>query len=61
MPIMVSKNSYNNCLKTMYGFRRFGIKLGLSTIKKILTGLGDPWLVGDAQRVLSSGTFGGGP
>ena len=26
----------------MYGFRRFGIKLGLSTIRKILTGLGDP-------------------
>ena len=42
MPVMVSKNSYENCLKTMYGFRRFGIKLGLSTIKKILTGLGDP-------------------
>ncbi len=26
----------------MYGFRRFGIKLGLSTIKKILSGLGNP-------------------
>ena len=42
IPIMVSKNSYDICLKTMYGFRRFGIKLGLSTIKKILAGLGDP-------------------
>ncbi len=42
MLVMVSKNSYQNCLKTMYGFRRFGIKLGLSTIKKILTGMGDP-------------------
>ena len=42
MPIMVSKISYEKCLKTMYGFRRFGIKLGLSTIRKILTGLGDP-------------------
>jgi len=42
MPIMVSKNSYENCLKIMYGFRRFGIKLGLSTIKKILAGLGNP-------------------
>jgi len=42
MPIMVSKNSYENCLKTVYGFRRFGIKLGLSTIRKILTDLGDP-------------------
>ena len=39
---MVSENSYENCLKTMYGFRRFGIKLGLSTIKKILAGLDDP-------------------
>ena len=39
---MVSKNSYDNCLKTMYGFRRFGIKLGLSTIKSILAGLGNP-------------------
>ena len=26
----------------MYGFRRFGIKLGLSTIRKILKGLGNP-------------------
>jgi len=42
MPIMVSKSSYKNCLKTLYSFRRFGIKLGLSTIKKILAGLGDP-------------------
>jgi dihydrofolate synthase/folylpolyglutamate synthase len=39
---MVSKNTYENCLKTLYGFQRFGIKLGLSTIKKILAGLGDP-------------------
>jgi len=39
---MASKNSYQSCLKTMYGFRRFGIKLGLSTIKKILAGLDDP-------------------
>ncbi|MGD9290925.1 MAG: folylpolyglutamate synthase/dihydrofolate synthase family protein [Desulfobacterales bacterium] len=42
MSMMVSKTSYDKCLKTMYGFRRFGIKLGLSTIRKILTGLGDP-------------------
>ncbi len=42
MPIMVSDNSYENCLKTLYGFRRFGIKLGLSTIKNILTSLGNP-------------------
>jgi dihydrofolate synthase/folylpolyglutamate synthase len=35
-------NSYQDCLKTMYGFRRFGIKLGLATIRKILKGLGNP-------------------
>ena len=39
---MASLTSYENCLKTMYGFRRFGIKLGLSTIRKILKGLGNP-------------------
>jgi len=39
---MVLESSYKNCLKTMYGFRRFGIKLGLSTIRKILKGLGNP-------------------
>jgi len=27
----------------------------------VIPGLGDPWLVGDAQAVLSSGTFGGQP
>ncbi len=40
--IMPQNYSYNNCLKTMYGLRRFGIKLGLSTIKNILKGLGNP-------------------
>ena len=39
---MVSENSYDSCLKAMYGLRRFGIKLGLSTIREILKGLGDP-------------------
>ena len=39
---MVSVNSYHSCLKNMYGLRRFGIKLGLSTIKEILSGLGNP-------------------
>ena len=42
MSMKVTKSSYDKCLKTMYGFRRFGIKMGLSTIKKILTGLGNP-------------------
>jgi len=39
---MVSQNSYDSCLKHMYALQRFGIKLGLSTIRKILKGLGDP-------------------
>jgi dihydrofolate synthase/folylpolyglutamate synthase len=39
---MVSGNSYQSCLKNMYSLRRFGIKMGLSTIRKILTGLGNP-------------------
>ena len=39
---MKRENSYQNCLKTMYGFRRFGIKLGLATIRKILKALGNP-------------------
>jgi len=34
--------TYSDCLKSMYGLRRFGIKLGLSTIQQILTGLGNP-------------------
>ncbi len=39
---MASDSSYHSCLKNMYGLRRFGIKLGLSTIKKMLSGLGNP-------------------
>ena len=39
---MASDNSYNSCLESMYGLRRFGIKMGLSTIKTILSGLGNP-------------------
>lgn len=39
---MAIKNPYKSCLKEMYAFRRFGIKLGLSTIKTILTGLQNP-------------------
>jgi dihydrofolate synthase/folylpolyglutamate synthase len=40
--LMVLKNSYDRCLKEMFGLRRFGIKLGLDTIADILHGLGDP-------------------
>lgn len=39
---MTPKDPYNDCLRTIYSLRRFGIKLGLSTIKNILKGLGDP-------------------
>jgi dihydrofolate synthase/folylpolyglutamate synthase len=38
----ISSNAYDDCLKAMYGLRRFGIKLGLTTIKKVLNGLGNP-------------------
>ncbi|MDL1984081.1 MAG: bifunctional folylpolyglutamate synthase/dihydrofolate synthase, partial [Deltaproteobacteria bacterium] len=39
---MDSKNHYNKCIQTMYGLKRFGIKLGLSTIKSMMHGLGNP-------------------
>jgi dihydrofolate synthase/folylpolyglutamate synthase len=39
---MTTKNSYDNCLNTIYNLRRYGIILGLSTIRKILQGLGNP-------------------
>ena len=39
---MKMKRDYDDCLETMYGLRRFGIKLGLSTIGGILNGLGNP-------------------
>ncbi len=35
-------DSYNLTLKSMYSLKRFGIKLGLSTIRKILKSLGNP-------------------
>jgi dihydrofolate synthase/folylpolyglutamate synthase len=39
---MASKDTYKDCLKTMYELRRFGIILGLETIESILDGLGNP-------------------
>lgn len=36
--------TYENCLTAMFSLRRFGIKLGLDTIGRILSGLGDPHL-----------------
>ncbi|MFZ0243231.1 MAG: folylpolyglutamate synthase/dihydrofolate synthase family protein [Desulfobacterales bacterium] len=35
-------DSYQDCLNEMYALRRFGIKLGLDTIGRMLAGLGDP-------------------
>jgi dihydrofolate synthase / folylpolyglutamate synthase len=35
-------DAYTACLDAMFGMRRFGIILGLSTIKNILKGLGNP-------------------
>ncbi len=39
MPAIVS---YQKCLDEMFNLRRFGIKLGLETIRQILFGLGNP-------------------
>ena len=39
---MTQIDSYNLTLKSMFGLRRFGIKLGLSTIRRILKGLRNP-------------------
>ncbi|MDX2448442.1 MAG: folylpolyglutamate synthase/dihydrofolate synthase family protein [Desulfobacterales bacterium] len=39
---MNAKKDYKNCLHAMYSLRRFGIKMGLSTIRRILEELGNP-------------------
>ncbi len=39
---MSEKDYYRRCLENMYGLRRFGIKLGLDTIRSILDGIGRP-------------------
>jgi len=39
---MGDKTIYETCLDRMYRLRRFGIKLGLDTIHRILEGLGSP-------------------
>ena len=36
------KESYKNCIEEMFSLRRFGIKLGLDTIRSMLDGLGNP-------------------
>ncbi|RPH51866.1 MAG: bifunctional folylpolyglutamate synthase/dihydrofolate synthase [Desulfobacteraceae bacterium] len=38
----MGNKAYKDCLDSMYGLRRFGIKLGLSTIRNILSALGNP-------------------
>jgi len=39
---MTSEDRYQSCLETMYGLRRFGIILGLETIRGILESLDNP-------------------
>lgn len=39
---MVSDNAYADCLKKMFGLRRFGIKMGLDIITGILDEVGNP-------------------
>ncbi len=36
------QDTYNACLQEMYGLRRFGIKLGLDTIRRILQAMQNP-------------------
>jgi len=40
--IMTKPYTYRQTLEEMFGLRRFGIKLGLGTIRSILDGLGNP-------------------
>jgi dihydrofolate synthase/folylpolyglutamate synthase len=39
---MPRNTAYAECLETMFALRRFGIKLGLATIRRMLSGLGNP-------------------
>ena len=55
---MKSEDRYQSCLHTMYSLRRFGIILGLSTIRGILAGLGDPQK--NFQTIHVAGTNGKG-
>lgn len=50
--------TYEDCLTAMYGLRRFGIKLGLETIRHILSQLGDPQL--NFRAIHIAGTNGKG-
>jgi len=55
---MPSKETYSSCLKTLYALRRFGIILGLDTIKSILNTLGNPQ--NDFNSIHVAGTNGKG-
>jgi dihydrofolate synthase/folylpolyglutamate synthase len=39
---MPRQETHTECLERMFALRRFGIKLGLSTIRRMLAGLGNP-------------------
>ena len=39
---MPRDTAYTECLETMFALRRFGIKLGLATIRRMLSGLDNP-------------------
>jgi len=39
---MLDRGEYEKCLREMFSLRRFGIKLGLETIRYLLTALGNP-------------------
>jgi dihydrofolate synthase/folylpolyglutamate synthase len=39
---MPHRQTHTDCLNTLFALRRFGIKLGLATMRRILTGLGNP-------------------
>ena len=39
---MPKKSSYKTTLDEMFALQRFGIKLGLATIRNILNGIGNP-------------------
>jgi dihydrofolate synthase / folylpolyglutamate synthase len=39
---MTTRPTHSDCLNTLFSLRRFGIKLGLATIRRTLTNLGNP-------------------
>src|SRR5512143_1095941 len=39
---MPHRQTHTDCLNTLFALRRFGIKLGLATMRRMLAGLGNP-------------------